>query len=94
MTGTEELAHLEMIGSIVQQLTKDATPEDMRKAGLDASYVDHGLGIYPQSAAGVPFTAAALQSKGDPIADLYEDMAADGATVMEQQFFILKDVQA
>lgn len=78
--GTEELAHLEMIGSICHQLTCNATPEDMRAAGLDAYYVDHGLGIYPQSAGGIPWSAAGIQSKGDPITDLYEDMAAEGAT--------------
>ena len=75
--GTEELAHLEMVGTIVNQLTKDASPDEMRAAGLDAYYVDHGVGIYPQSAAGVPFSAGAMQSKGDPITDLYEDMAAE-----------------
>lgn len=66
-----------MIGSIVKQLTKNATPEQMREAGLDATYVDHGLGIYPSGAAGVPFNAFCLQSKGDPITDLYENMAAE-----------------
>jgi len=66
-----------MIGSIVHQLTCNATPEEMQKAGMDATYVDHGLGIYPQSAAGNPWTAAYIQSKGDPITDLYENMAAE-----------------
>lgn len=66
-----------MIGSICHQLTCKATPEDMRAAGLDADYVEHGMGIYPQSAAGAPWTAAYIQSKGDPITDLYEDMAAE-----------------
>ncbi len=75
--GTEELAHLEMIGSIVYQLTCNLTPEQVKEQGFDAYYVDHALGIYPQSAAGVPFTAAYLQSKGDPVADLHEDMAAE-----------------
>ena len=75
--GTEELAHLEMVGTIVNQLTINASPDEMRAAGLDPYYVDHGVGIYPQSAAGVPFSACALQSKGDPITDLYEDMAAE-----------------
>lgn len=76
---TEELAHLEMIGSMVHQLTQGLSKEDILAAGLDPYYVNHGLGIYPSSAAGVPFTAAYLQSKGDPITDLYEDMAADAA---------------
>jgi spore coat protein JC len=75
--GTEELAHLEMVGTICHQLTDRATPQQMREAGLDARYVDHGLGIYPESAGGIPWTAAGIQSKGDPITDLYENMAAE-----------------
>ena len=74
---TEELAHLEMMGTIVHQLTQGLTKEQILAAGLDPYYVNHGLGVYPSSAAGVPFTAAYLQSKGDPITDLYEDMAAE-----------------
>lgn len=74
---TEELAHLEMIGSMCLQLSEDADIDQIKKAGFDTYYVDHGTGIYPSSAAGVPFTAAYLQSKGDPITDLYEDMAAE-----------------
>ena len=74
---TEELAHLEMMGTIVHQLTQGLTKEQILAAGLDPYYVNHGLGVYPSSAAGVPFTAAHLQSKGDPITDLYEDMAAE-----------------
>ncbi len=74
--GTEELAHLEMVGSIVYQLTRNLTPEQIKEAGLDAYYVDHTTGIYPSSAAGVPFTTAYLQVKGDPIADLHEDLSA------------------
>jgi len=75
--GTEELAHLEMIGAICHQLTCRATPKEMADAGMAADYVDHGLGIYPQSAGGIPWSAATIQSKGDPITDLYEDMAAE-----------------
>ncbi|MDR1067146.1 MAG: manganese catalase family protein [Clostridiales bacterium] len=75
--GTEELAHLEMIGVIVHQLTENATPEQMRAAGMDASYVNHGLGVFPQGPEGVPWSAAGIQSKGDPVTDLYEDMAAE-----------------
>ena len=74
---TEEMAHLEMIGTMVHQLTQGLTKDDIIAAGLDSYYVSHGLGVYPSSAAGVPFTAAYLQSKGDPITDLYEDMAAE-----------------
>lgn len=75
--GTEELNHLEMIGAIIYQLTKNASPGEIQKAGLDAYFVDHTLGIYPSSAAGVPFTAAYIQSKGDAITDLSEDLAAE-----------------
>ena len=75
--GTEELAHLEMIGSMVKQLTENASIEEIERAGLSPYYADHDKAIYPASAAGVPFTAAYIQSKGDPITDLYEDMAAE-----------------
>lgn len=75
--GTEELGHLEMIGAIVYQLTKNMTEEDVKKAGFEDYFVDHTAGIYPQSASGTPFTAAYLQSKGDAITDLHEDMAAE-----------------
>ena len=75
--GTEELAHLEMIGAIVYQLTKNLTIEEIKKSGFDAYFVDHTTGIYPSSASGVPFTAAALQSKGDTITDLHENLAAE-----------------
>lgn len=75
--GTEELAHLEMVGTIVHQLTDGCSAEELEKAGLGAYYTDHGVGVYPQAAAGYPFTAAVLAVKGDPIADLQEDLAAD-----------------
>ena len=75
--GTEELGHLEMIGAIVYQLTKNLNKEQIKEAGFEDYFVDHTTGIYPQSAAGVPFTAAALQSKGDPITDLHENLAAE-----------------
>lgn len=75
--GTEELAHLEMMGTIVKQLSQGLTEQEIIAAGLDPYYVNHGLGVYPSSAAGVPFTAAYLQSKGDPITNLYENMAAE-----------------
>jgi len=75
--GTEELAHLEMVGTIVHQLTKDASIEEIKEAGLGAYYTDHGVDVYPQAAAGYPFTAAVLQAKGDPIANLQEDLAAE-----------------
>lgn len=75
--GTEELAHLEMVGTIVHQLTDGASIEEIEKAGLAPYYTDHGVDIYPQSAAGVPFDATCLACKGDPIANLQEDLAAE-----------------
>ena len=75
--GTEELAHLEMVGSIVHQLTDGVSPEELEKAGLGAYYTDHGVDVYPVSAAGTPFTAAYIAAKGDPIANLQEDLAAE-----------------
>lgn len=75
--GTEELGHLEMIGAIVYQLTRNLSEAEIKKNGFDAYFVDHTTGVYPASAAGVPFTAAYLQSKGDVLTDLHEDMAAE-----------------
>lgn len=85
--GTEELSHLEMIGTIVYQLTKDLTEKEIKEAGFEDYFVDHTTGIYPQSAAGAPYTAASMQSKGDPITDLHEDLAADATTTKEQPPF-------
>ncbi len=73
----EELGHLEMIGAIVYQLTKNLDEEQLKAGGFDAYFVDHTTGIYPASASGVPFNASYLQVKGDPITDLHEDMAAE-----------------
>ena len=75
--GTEELAHLEMVGTIVHQLTKNASIEEIEAAGLSAYYTAHGVDVYPQSAAGVPFDANCLACKGDAIANLQEDLAAE-----------------
>jgi len=75
--GTEELAHNEIIATMLYQLTKDATPEEMKAAGLDTYYTEHGKGIYPTDANGVPFTAAYFAVTADPLADLAEDMAAE-----------------
>ncbi len=75
--GTEELAHLEMVGTLVHQLTDGATAKEMEDAGLADYYTDHGWGVYPQAAAGFPWTAATIAVKGDPIADLTEDLAAE-----------------
>ena len=66
-----------MVGAIVYQLTKNLTEEQIKAAGFDQYFVDHTTGVYPNSAAGVPFTAAALAVKGDPITDLHESLAAD-----------------
>lgn len=77
-----------MIGTMFKQLTENASVEEIKKTGLDAYYSDHDKAIYPANAAGVPFTASYLQSKGDPMTDLYEDMAADAATLKGQQTII------
>ena len=75
--GTEELSHLEMIGAIVYQLTRNLSEEDIKKHGFDAYFVDHTAGVYPSSAAGIPFTAAYIQSKGNVITDMSENLAAE-----------------
>jgi len=75
--GTEELAHLEMVGSMVHQLCKGVPAKVLEQEGLGAYYSDHDHAVYPVSASGHPFTAAYIQSKGDPIADLHEDLAAE-----------------
>lgn len=75
--GSEELGHCEMIAAILYQLTKNLTPEEIKAGGMDKYFVDHTLGIYPSSAAGVPFDAKYVASKGDAIADLVEDLAAE-----------------
>mgnify|MGYP002797694044 CR=1 FL=1 len=75
--GTEELAHMEMICAMVYQLTKNLTPEQAKAEGFDAYYIDHTTGLWPQAAAGLPFSAVEFQSKGDAIADLTENLAAE-----------------
>jgi len=75
--GTEELAHMEMISAIIHQLTRNMTPEEIKKAGFAGYFVNHTNGIWPGNSTGEPFTAAYFQSKGDPITDLHEDMAAE-----------------
>lgn len=74
---TEEISHLEIVAAIIHQLTKDLTPEQIAASGFDKYYVDHTLGIWPQAAGGIPFNACEFQSKGDPVTDLVEDMAAE-----------------
>ena len=75
--GTEELAHIEMISTMIYQLMKDASMEELREAGLDSHYAEHGKGLYPTDANGVPFTVAYFATTGDVLADLSEDMAAE-----------------
>lgn len=78
--GTEELAHMEIVSAIIYQLTRNLNVEDLHKGGFDAYYIDHTTGVYPVNASGVPFSALTFQSTGDAIADLHEDLAADGTT--------------
>ncbi len=78
--GTEELGHLEMIGAIVHQLTRNLSEKDIKTAGFDAYFVDHTTGVYPTAASGFPWSAASMAVKGDVIADLTEDLAADAAS--------------
>ena len=75
--GTEELGHLEMVGTIVHQLTRNLSQEDIRTAGFDAYFVDHTTGVYPTAASGFPFSAGSISVSGDMIADLTEDLAAE-----------------
>lgn len=75
--GTEELGHVEMIGTMINQLIKDASVDEIKKAGLDSWYTQHNKGVYPSDANGVPFTAAYIASTGNPIVDLQEDLAAE-----------------
>lgn len=78
--GTEELAHVEMICAIVSQLTRNLSMDEIKKSGFDTYFVDHTAGVYPISAAGIPFDAKYIGVKGDVIADLTEDLAADATT--------------
>ncbi len=75
--GTEELAHLEMVSTMVHQLTKGLSTEEIKKQGFDTYFVDHTAGVWPQAASGTPNNAMAYQSKGDAITDLHEDLAAE-----------------
>ncbi len=91
--GTEEINHLEIICAMVYQLTKNLTPEQAKTAGFDAYYIDHTAGVWPQAAAGVPFTALEFQSKGDAMADLFEDLAAEqkARTVYDNLLRVIDD---
>ena len=75
--GSEELGHCEMIAAILYQLTKNLTEEQLKTCGFDAYFVDHTTGVYPVAASGFPWSAAGMQVKGDLIADLTEDLAAE-----------------
>ncbi len=75
--GVEELGHLEMVGTIMFQLTRNLSYEEIKRSGFDTYFVDHTTGVYPTAASGFPYTAAGMQSKGDLIADLTEDLAAE-----------------
>jgi len=75
--GTEELGHLEMVAAVIHQLTREMSAEEVKAAGLDAYFVDHTAGVYPTAASGFPWSAGSMQVKGDPIADLNEDLAAE-----------------
>jgi spore coat protein JC len=86
--GTEEFAHLEMIATMVYKLTKDATPRQLKEAGLGENFVNHDNGMMYVNASGVPWTAAYIGTKGDPIADLYEDIAAEEKARATYQWLI------
>ena len=91
--GTEELAHMEMIAAIVQQLTRNLTPAQIESSGFGPYYIDHTTAIWPQAACGIPFNACEFQSKGDAITDLYEDMAAEqkARTTYDNILRVVKD---
>lgn len=91
--GTEELAHMEIICAMVYQLTKNLTIEEAKTAGFDAYYIDHTAALFPQAAAGVPFTSLEFQSKGDAITDLHENLAAEqkARTVYDNLLRMIKD---
>ena len=91
--GVEELNHMEIICSMVYQLTRDLTEEQAKTAGFDAYYINHTKGIWPQAAAAVPFTALEFQSKGDALADIFEDLAAEqkARTVYDNLLRVIED---
>lgn len=93
--GTEELAHFEMIGTIVHQLTRNLSMEEIERSGLGPYYIDHTVGIWPQAAGGVPFNANQFQSKGDVITDLHESLAAEqkARTTYDNILRVVKDAE-
>lgn len=88
--GTEEMAHVEIIATMVYQLTENASIEELKKAGLAGHYADHRKAVFYTDATSNPWTATYIQAKGDVIADLHEDLAADGTIIQEQHFNIIK----
>lgn len=90
--GVEELGHLEMVGAMVYQLTRGLNDRQLKEGGFDAYFADHTQGIYPQAAAGFPYTAGTMAVKGDPITDLHEDLAAEQkARTTYENLLILAD---
>ena len=90
--GVEELGHLEMVGALVHQLTRGLSERQLKEGGFDAYFTDHSQGVYPQAAAGLPYTAATIAVKGDPITDLHEDLAAEQkARTTYENLLILAD---
>ncbi len=85
--GTEELAHMEMICAMVYQLTRNLSKEEIVKSGFDKYFVDHTTAVYPIAASSIPWRAEYIAAKGDVLADLHEDMAADATTTKEQPPF-------
>ena len=90
--GVEELGHLEIVGAMVYQLTRGLSEKQIKQEGFDAYFTDHAQGVYPQAAAGFPYTAATIAVKGDPITDLHEDLAAEQkARTTYENLLILAD---
>ena len=89
--GTEELGHLEMVGAIVHQLTRNLKDSQIESSGFAPYFVDHTVGVYPTAASGSPWNAAGIQVKGDPIADLVEDLAAE-ATMCFLQHRVISEL--
>ena len=92
--GTEELAHLEMVSTIVHQLTRNLSMEEIENSGLGPYYIDHTVAVWPQAAGGVPFNACEFQSKGDPITDLHENLAAEqkARTTYDNILRVVRDI--
>lgn len=92
--GTEELAHLEMVATMVHQLTANLSMEEIEKSGLGPYYIDHTVGVWAQAAGGVPQNACEFQTKGEAITDLFEDLAAEqkARTTYDNILRVVKDI--